>query len=173
MNLFWRSEEPAPTSRSVATTATEPAPVVATGDVKVEQVLAAYEAMQPAMAPAQLAIAIAATAKAIGGDPKQIATSLDKRLKNLDDAVRDEHKRSTERCVARTSELDGATAKIRAEIDTMKQRIFALERQLSGATSQVQQQNAEEQGRATAFEQRARAEASRLLALRDFLAKSL
>ncbi len=161
--LLWRGEEaalPAPPP---------PAAPVAVGDIKVEQVLAAFESMQAAMPAAQLAIAITATASAIGADPKQIADTLGKRLAAIDAGIAGEHRRCSDRRAARTAELEAATAKARADIEAMKQRIAQLEQQLAAATTQVQQQNTNDQTQAVAFEQRARAETQRLTALRDFL----
>lgn len=164
--LLWRGEEAA---RPAAVPGAAP---VAVGDIKVEQVLVAFESMQAAMPTAQLAIAITATASAIGADPKQIADVLGKRLTAIDASITGERRRCSDRSTARSAELEAATAKARAEIEAMKQRIAQLEQQLAAATNQVHQQNANDQTQAVTFEQRARAEAQRLTALRDFLART-
>src|SRR5436190_22685908 len=50
------------------------------GDPKCDQVLAAFESMKAAMPAPQLAVAVTATASAIGADPARVAEVLVKRV---------------------------------------------------------------------------------------------
>ena len=140
------------------------------GDPRVDQVLAAFEAMKAAMPPAQLAIAIGATAAAIGADRKSITDTVARRLEAIDAVVAAEQRGAAQRRATRTAELAAATTAATAEIEAAEARIAALRQQLAAATASAQQHDAREQGLATAFEHRARDEAARLIALRDFLA---
>jgi hypothetical protein len=141
------------------------------GDPRVDQVLAAFEAMKAAMPPAQLAIAVGATASAIGADRKGIADTVARRLEAIDAVVASEQRGAAQRQADRASKLAAATAAAQAEIEAAEARIAALRQQLAAATASAQQHDAREQGLATAFEHRAREEAARLVALRDFLAR--
>lgn len=189
--LFWRGGDVTPAmatgthaARSPATVAASTAPAStiagtdftavyaatdAAGDPRVDQLLAAFEGMRTAMPAAQLAVAIAATGKAIGVDSAVVGDTLGKRLQALEAAVTDEQRRVTERRAQRATELASTTAKVEAEVAAMKQRIAAFEQQLAAAARRVQEQDANEHGLVAAFEQRARAEAARLGELRDFL----
>jgi hypothetical protein len=140
------------------------------GDPRVDQVLTAFEAMKAAMPAPQLAVAIGATAKAIGADPPAIVATLTQRLSALDTTVADERRKASEREAARTAELEVLTRKVQTEIEAMEHKITAFRRQLGAATETVQQRTAGERGVIAAFGSRARGEADRLKALRDFLA---
>lgn len=139
------------------------------GDPRVDQVLTAFEAMKAAMPQAQLAIAIGATAAAIGADRKVIAETVARRLEALDAVVAAEQRNATQRQAARGAELGAKTAAANAEIEAAEARIAALREQLAAATTAAQQQDTREQGLAATLEHRAREEAARLIALRDFL----
>jgi hypothetical protein len=139
------------------------------GDPRVDQVLTAFEAMKAAMPPAQLAIAIGATASAIGADRNVIAETVARRLETIDAVVAAEQRGASQRRAARAQELQAQTAAAHAEIEAAEARIAALRQQLAAATTAAQQQDAREQGLASTFEHRAREEAARLTALRDFL----
>jgi len=140
------------------------------GDPRVDQVLTAFEAMKAAMPAPQLAVAIGATAKAIGADPSAIVATLTQRLSALDTTVADERRKASEREAARTTELEVLTRKVQTEIEAMEHKITAFRRQLGAATETVQQRTAGERGVIAAFGTQARGEADRLKALRDFLA---
>jgi len=139
------------------------------GDPRVDQVLTAFEAMKTAMPPAQLAIAIGATATAIGVDRKAIAETVARRLETIDAVVAAEQRGVAGRRDARAQQLAAAIAAAHAEIEAAEARIAALREQLAAATAAAQQRDAHEQGLASTFEHRAREEAARLTALRDFL----
>jgi hypothetical protein len=141
------------------------------GDPRVDQVLAAFEAMKAAMPAAQLAIAVGATASAIGADRKVIADTVARRLEVLETAAASEQRGAAQRRTARAAELGRVTAAAQAEIEAAESRIAALRQQLAAATASVQQQDAREQGLAASFEHRTREESARLTALRDFLAQ--
>ena len=68
----------------------------AAGDPKIDQVLVAFESLNAAMPAAQVAMAISATAHAIGADRAMISTTLAKRLMALDATI-------AESAVARTN----------------------------------------------------------------------
>jgi small-conductance mechanosensitive channel len=108
--------------------------------------------------------------KAIGADPSAIVATLTGRLSALDAAVAEERRKATERETARNTELEATTKKVHMEIDAMEQRCAAFRRELAAATERVQQRTAAERGVSAAFDARARGEADRLQALRDFLA---
>jgi hypothetical protein len=140
------------------------------GDPKVDQVLTAFEAMKPAMPAPQLAVAVSATAKAIGADPSAIVATLTRRLTALDTVVAEERRTAAERETTRNAELEATTKKVHMEIDAMEQRCAAFRRELAAATERVQHKTAGERGVIAAFGAKARGEADRLQALRDFLA---
>lgn len=142
------------------------------GDPRVDQVLTAFEAMRTAMPQPQLAVAIAATAKAIGADPSAIAATLTQRLSALDTTIAEEQRKAAEREAARTQELEATSKKVQAEIEAMEHKITTFRRQLGAATESVQHKTAGERGAVAAFGASARGEADRLKALRDFLAPS-
>lgn len=166
--LFWSSDEPeqAPASPVKAPIATTPA----TGDPKVDQVLIAFESMQAAMPAAQLAIAIRATAKAIGIDPTDVATALAARLAAIETAVEDARAKATERAAAREAEVASAAQKVRAEIEAMEQTIAARRQQLADVSDKLKKLAADERAQLATVETKARDEGARLAALRDFLA---
>jgi hypothetical protein len=140
------------------------------GDPRVDQVLTAFEAMKAAMPAPQLAVAIAATTKAIGADPASIVATLTQRLSALDTTVADERRKAAEREAARSAELEATTKKVQMEIEAMEHKIAALRRQLGAATESIQHKTAGERGVIAGLDARARGEADRLKALRDFLA---
>jgi hypothetical protein len=140
------------------------------GDPRVDQVLTAFEAMKAAMPAPQLAVAIGATAKAIGADPSAIVQTLTQRLSALDTTMTDEQRSATEREAARDAELATTTQKVHMEIDAMEHKCAAFRQQLAAATERVHHKTAAERGVIAAFGAKARGEADRLKALRDFLA---
>jgi hypothetical protein len=140
------------------------------GDPAVDQMLTAFEAMKPAMPAPQLAIALGATAKALHADPAAIVTTLGHRLAALDTTVSDEQRKADDREAARNAELETLTQKVHAEIDAMEHKCAAFRQQLAAATERVHQKTAGERGVIAAFDAKARGEADRLKALRDFLA---
>jgi hypothetical protein len=140
------------------------------GDPAVDQMLTAFEAMKPAMPAPQLAVALGATAKALHADPAAIVTTLGHRLAALDTTVSDEQRKADDREAARNAELETLTQKVHAEIDAMEHKCAAFRQQLAAATERVHQKTAGERGVIAAFDAKARGEADRLKALRDFLA---
>jgi hypothetical protein len=141
----------------------------AAGDARVDQVLAAFEAMKSAMPAPQLAIAIGATARAIGAEPAAVVDTLGKRLLALDAALADERRATTERQAARSAELATAATTVEADIKAMEDKIAALRQRLATATGDIERQHAAEHARIAELDRRARDEAARLTALRDFL----
>jgi hypothetical protein len=185
-SLFWAGDEAAPVTRPAPTAPpkVQQLPPVATNDPKprmegagftpapgVDQLLAAFEAMKAAMPAAQLQIAIAATAKAIGAELPSVAATLESRLTALDASVVAERDRAREKQATRTQSLQHATAKVTADIQTMEERISTLRKELASVTTEVDAQNANDEKQLAAFGERVRGEATRLTALRDFLAK--
>lgn len=177
--LFWSAPEAAtePADRAsdepeAAEIHSEPAnPVTPSeGDPSVDQMLTAFEAMKPAMPAAQLAVAISATAKAIGADPATVVTLLDRRLAALDTTLAEEQRKVDEREAARAAELETLTQKVHMEIDAMEAKCAAFRQQLAAATERVHAKTASERDVIAAFADKARGEADRLKALRDFLA---
>ncbi|MCE9575121.1 MAG: hypothetical protein K8W52_18360 [Deltaproteobacteria bacterium] len=139
-------------------------------DPRVDQVLAAYEAMRGAIAGPELAIAIGATARAIGVEPTAVANALGHRLTALDTVLADEDKKTATRETARNTELETATASATAEIAALEQKVQTLKQQLATATSQIKEKNAKERAAVVALTQQVNAEAARLRAIRDFFA---
>jgi hypothetical protein len=142
----------------------------AADDPRVDQVLTAFEAMRASIPGPQLAVAVAATAHAIGVAPAAVTDTLARRLTALDAAVGDARRGADERARTRAAELEAATTKVAAEIAAMEQRIAALRTQLASVTDAVREHDQRARAAVAAFEERARAEAARLTALRDFLA---
>jgi hypothetical protein len=141
----------------------------ALGDPKADQVLSAFEGMKAAMPPPQLALAMNVTAKAIGADRAAILETLQARLAAIDAAVVEQQTQIADRRAARAAELDAATQKVQAEITTMEQKIASLTKHLAAATDSLQQKSALESERLAAFDEQAREQVARLVALRDFL----
>lgn len=170
--LLWSSDrepEPTPAAKAVDRRETAAAPVPATDDPKLNQMLVAFESMKAAMPAAQLAIALRATAKALDVDPIILAKALQKRVLALDAAVADAHRSASEREATRGAELATATTKVRAEIEQMEQAIATRREQLAAVTDQIHRMTAEDRASAATFEAKARDEAARLIALRDVL----
>ncbi|HEY0195737.1 MAG TPA: hypothetical protein VGC42_31700, partial [Kofleriaceae bacterium] len=169
-----RRSTPAPRGPDAAPPAIDFAAVYAqttsAGDPSVDQMLTAFEAMKPAMPAAQLAVAISATAKALGADPAAIVGTLDRRLTALDTTLAEEQRKADEREAARGAELATLTQKVHMEIDAMEHKCAAFRQQLAAATERVHAKTASEHEVIAAFADRARGEADRLAALRDFLA---
>ena len=168
-----QAEAPRPPKSSDALPAVDFAAVYAqttsAGDPSVDQMLTAFEAMKTAMPAAQLAVAISATAKAIGADSPAIVATLDRRLTALDTTLAEEQRKVDEREVARNAELETLTQKVHMEIDAMETKCAAFRQQLAAATERVHGKTASERDVIAAFADKARSEAARLVALRDFL----
>lgn len=133
-------------AEAAARPSAEPAPT-SSDDPQLDQVLVAFEAMKAAMPAPQLAIAIRATAKAIGADPVLVARAITKRLGSIDASVAEMHRATGEREAVRNAELA----------------------ELAAAADKLQKTNADERAAASNFEAKARDEAARLVALRDVL----
>jgi hypothetical protein len=139
------------------------------GDPKVDQVLTAFEAMKSAMPAPQLAVAINATAKAIGADPAAIIATITARLGALDTTLTEEQAKTSEREATRNRELETLSQKVHAEIEAMEHKCAAFRQQLAAASERIQQRTAAEHEVIAGFGTKARGEADRLKALRDFL----
>ena len=163
-SLFWAPQAPPPVAKPAA-------PPVTTNDPKADQLLAAFEAMHAALPPAQVQIALLATASAIGADLSSVATTLGQRLAALEASIVAEQQRVTDRKTTRGQQLSTATAKVNADIKTMEDRIATLKKELAAVTEGVAAQHASDREQLTTLEQRTRAEAARLAALRDFIAR--
>lgn len=167
---------PRPAARAV-TTAVAPAadrpggaqPELATGDPRVDQTVVAFEAMEPAMPAAQLAIALAATVRALGLEPGHVVDVLARRLAATSEARGQRARALAERGTARTAELDAVTAKVEAEIQAMEQRIGGLRKQLAGAGERLAELEARDRAEADAADARDAADTRRLAALHQFL----
>ncbi len=176
-SLFWNADR-APDRVVVATPppapprAREPEATMTRsgGEPKLEQLLVAFEAMQPVMQPRELGVALHATAKAIGAPVASIVEALDQRLGALVAVVADEQRKITERQTARTAELAATTSAAHTEIEAMKHKIATLEHQLAAATVAIQQHTAREHEALAELDRKARGEATRLGALRQLLA---
>jgi len=140
------------------------------GDAKIDQLLVAFESMKVSMAAPQLAIALSATAVALGAEESTMVATIEARVRALDAVVADEQRKAVDRHAARSTELEATTAAVHAEIKTMESRVVALRQQLAAATESLQHKTAGERASLATFEQRARLEATRHGALREVLA---
>ena len=100
-----------------------------------------------------------------------IAANVEQRLAELKAAVTAEEQRTKERRQQRAQALESATAKVQHEIKTLEERVAHLRKQLAAVTTEAQAQDATEQQQLAAFVERSRTEATRLAALRDFIAR--
>lgn len=139
-------------------------------DPRIDQVLAAFEAMRGAIAGPELAIAIGATARALGLETTVIAEALDQRRAALEAAIADDHRKVAARETARNAELETATATATAEIAALEQKVQTLRQQLTTATAQIGEKNAKERAAMVALTREITGEAQRLAAIRDFFA---
>jgi uncharacterized protein HemX len=167
--LFWSSPE-IPAAPPAATPPQPAAPPLAgVGDPKIDQLLIAFESMKGAMPAPQLAIALRATAQAIGVDPASVVHAVGERLTALDISIAEQRRKAGERETTRTTELAAATTKVRAEIEQMERAIAARRQQLAEVTDKLHQMTNDERATVATFETKARDEAARLVALRDVL----
>jgi len=113
----------------------------------------------------------APAAAAPSPDLAGIATNVEQRLAALEAAITAEQQRVRERQQTRTQALETATAKVQHEIKALEERVAHLRKQLQAATAEVQTQATTDQQQLAAFVERSRAEANRLAALRDFIAR--
>jgi len=100
-----------------------------------------------------------------------IATSVEQRLAALEASIAAEQRRVHERRQARAEALQAGTAKVHAEIKALEDRAAKLRTHLAAATAEAQTQETEDQRQLATFVERSRAEAGRLAALRDFIAR--
>jgi septal ring factor EnvC (AmiA/AmiB activator) len=100
-----------------------------------------------------------------------IAANVEQRLIALESGITAEQQRTKQRRQQRAQALESATAKVQHEIKTLDERVAHLRKQLAAVTAEAQAQDATEQQQLAAFVERSRAEATRLAALRDFIAR--
>ena len=131
------------------------------------------DASAPRRAPtaAPTAVPAPAASAAPGPDLAGIAANVDERLAALDAGITAEQQRMRERHDSRAHALHAATAKVQSEIKALDERAASLRKQLAAATAEAHTQDATDQQQLAAFVERARAEAARLAALRDFIAR--
>ena len=122
-------------------------------------------------ASARAAAPTSAAAGSQAPDLAGIAANVEQRLAALESGLATEQQRVRERQQARAHAVQSATTKVQAEIKALEDRATQLRKQLATATAEAQTQDTTDQQQLSAFVERARAEAVRLAALRDFIAR--